>query len=196
MISFRSISTSIFFGVVIGLLAMILAPVFVPIKYAAEAQVLVTPHAIAGVDPYTSSKAAERIAQNLAEIVNSSEFFNRVISVSVGVDASYFPKDELNRRKFWQQSVEAASVYNTGILRVVTYHPDKQQAEALATAVTYVLTQSGNDFAVSSADFRLIDRAVASKYPQKPNFPALGVGGFLIGTAAALLYLRPKKRQH
>lgn len=192
--SYHSISTSVFFGVVVGLLAMIVAPVILPIKYAAEARVLVTPHAIAGVDAYTSSKAAERIAQNLAEIVNTSEFFTRVVSVSVGVDASYFPKDELGRRKLWQESVEASSVYNTGILRVVTYHPEKTQAEALATAVTYVLTQSGNDFAVSSADFRLIDRAVASKYPKKPNFPALGVGGFLIGTAASLLYLRPKKR--
>ncbi len=196
MISSRAISTSIFFGIVIGLLAMILAPVVIPLKYAAEARILVTPHSIAGVDPYTSSKAAERIAQNLAEIVNTSEFFNRVVSVSVGVDASYFPKDELARRKLWQQSVEAASVYNTGILRIVTYHPNKQQAEALATAVTYVLTRSGNDFAVSSADFRMIDRAVASKYPKKPNFPALGVGGFLIGMVSTLLYLRPKKRSH
>lgn len=173
---------------------MILAPVFVPLKYGAQSRVLVTPHAIPGVDPYTSSKAAERIAQNLAEIVNTSEFYNRVISVAVGVDATYFPKDELTRRRLWQQTVEASSVYNTGILQITAYHPDKAQAEAIATAVSYVLTQSGNDFAVNSADFRLIDRAVGSKYPQKPNFPALGVGGFLIGTAVSLLYLRPKKR--
>lgn len=190
----RSISTSIFFGIVIGLLAMILAPVFVPLKYAAEARVLVSPRAIAGVDPYTSSKAAERIAQNLAQIVNTSEFFNRVISVSLGVDATYFPADELERRKLWQQTIEASAVYNTGILRVVAYHPNKQQAQHLATAVTYVLTKSGNDFAVNSADFRLIDSAVASDYPKKPNFPAIGVLGFLVGTAGSMLYLRPKKR--
>ncbi len=194
MISTRSLTTAVFFGVVVGLLAMIVAPVIFPLKYAAETRILVTPHSIAGVDPYTSSKAAERIAQNLAEIVNTSEFFTRVISVSVGVDPNYFPKEELGRRRLWQESVEASSIYNTGILRVVTYHPDKTQAEALATAVAYVLTQSGNDFAVSAADFRLIDRAVASKYPKKPNFPAIGVGGFLFGTVASLLYLRPKKR--
>lgn len=194
MISSRSLTTAIFFGVVVGLFAMIVAPVIYPLKYAAEARILVTPHSIAGVDPYTSSKAAERIAQNLAEIVNTSEFFTRVISVSVGVDPNYFPKDELGRRRLWQESVEASSIYNTGILRVVTYHPDKTQAEALATAVTYVLTQSGNDFAVSAADFRLIDRAVASKYPKKPNFPAIGVGGFLFAAITSLLYLRPKNR--
>ncbi len=190
----RSFGTSIFFGIVVGLLAMILAPIVSPLKYGAQARVLVTPHAIPGVDPYTSSKAAERIAQNVAQIVGTSEFFNRVISVSVGVDGNYFPKDELTRRKLWNQTIEASVVYNTGILQITAYHPDKQQAEAIATAVSYVLTQAGNDFAVNAADFRLIDRAIGSKYPSKPNFPALGVGGFLAGTALSLLYLRPKKR--
>ncbi|MCX6781355.1 MAG: hypothetical protein NT003_04580, partial [Candidatus Magasanikbacteria bacterium] len=175
----RTLSTSIFFGIVIGVLAMILSPVFIPLKYGAEARVLVSPHAIPGVDPYTSSKAAERIAQNVAQVVNTSDFFNRVISVGVGIDANYFPQDELQRRKVWQDTIEASSVYNTGILDVVAYHADKKQAEAIANAVAYVLTQSGNDYAVSSADFRLIDKPIASQYPKKPNFPAIGLGGFL-----------------
>src|SRR3989338_642905 len=190
----RSISTSIFLGVVIGFLAMILAPVFVPLQYAAEARILVTPRAIPGVDPYTSSKAEESIAQNLAQIVGTSEFFNRVISVSLGVDATYFAGDELLRRELWQKTVEASVVYNTGILRVAAYHPDKQQAVNIATAVTYVLTQSGNDFAVNAADFRLIDRAIAAKLPARPHFAAIGLGGFLAGTGASLLYLRSRKR--
>lgn len=190
----RIMSTTLFFGMVLGLLAVILSPLFIPLQYAAEARVLVTPRAIAGVDPYTSSKAAERIAQNLAQIVGTSEFFNRVISASLGVDVSYYSGDELSRRQRWQHTVEASSLYNTGILRVVAYHPSKQQAVATATAVTYVLTQSGNDFAVNSADFRLIDRAVASKLPQRPNFAAIGLAGFLAGAAVSFLYIRLKKR--
>lgn len=190
----RTISTALFFGVVTGLLAVVLSPIFIPLQYAAEARVLVSPRAIAGVDPYTSSKAAERIAQNLAQIVGTSEFFNRVIAVSLGVDVSYYSGDELSRRQLWQSTVEASSVYNTGILRVVAYHPNKQQAVATATAVTYVLTQSGNDFAVNSADFRLIDRAVVSRLPKRPNFAAIGLAGFLAGAALSFLYIRSKKR--
>lgn len=166
-----------------------------PLQYAAEARLLVAPRAVAGVDPYTSSKAAERIAQNLAEVVGTSQFFARVIAApGTGIDQKYFPVDELKRRKLWNKTVEAGVGYNTGILRVVAYHPQKGQAVAIAAAVAGVLAGTGNDFAVNSADYRIVDTPVASKYPQRPNFPAIAVGAFLLGFAVSFVYSVAHKR--
>ena len=191
----RSFYTAIVSGVVLAAVGCLVALVAFPLQYAAEARLLVTPRAVAGVDPYTSSKAAERIAQNLAEVVQTSQFFARVISVpGTSIDQSYFPSDELERRKLWIKTVEAGVTYNTGILRVAVYHPKKEQAVAIATTVAGVLAGTGNDFAVNSADYRIVDTAVASKYPKKPNFPAIAVGAFLLGFAVSFVYSVSHKR--
>lgn len=186
----KIISTSFFSGVVVALVSLLITFIFFPLKYGATARVLVAPHAIAGVDPYTSSKAAERVAQNVAEVIPTSQFFNRVVSVPVGIEVNYFPQDELQRRKMWGKTIDASVAYNTGILQIVAYHPNPDQAVRLATAVTNVLASSGNDFAVNASDFKTIDTPVASRYPVQPNVAAIAVIAFLGGAFVSGLYLR------
>ncbi len=185
----RSLYTSVGSGLAVAVVACLVALVVFPLKYGAEARLLITPRATPGVDPYTSSKAAERIAQNLAEVVGTSQFFSRVIAVpGSGIDVSYFPTDELQRRKLWSQTIDASVTYNTGILGITAYHTNKAQAVAIASTVAGVLGGTGNDFAVNAADYRLIDSPVASQYPQKPNFLAIAVAGFLLGGAVSFIY--------
>lgn len=184
----RIVYSSVLVGIILALAACLVAFFVFPLKYSAEARVLVAPHSVPGVDPYTSSKAAERIAQNLAEVVHSSQFFNRVISVPVQIDTKYFPDDELNRRKLWNKTIDASVAYNSGILQVTAYHPDAEQAVRIATAVTTVLTSAGNEYAVNAADFKLVDSPVASRYPTQPNFIVIALAAFLGGFVVSAAY--------
>lgn len=192
MIHPKTFGTAVLTGCVVAVVAMLTALIAVPLQYAAEARILVSPRFVPGIDPYTSSKAAERIGQDLARVVGTSQFFLRVVSRS-GVDAAYFSGDELHRRKQWSRAVESGVIYNTGILRVVAYHPQPRQAEVLARAVADVLVSSGNDFAVNPSDFRIVDLPVASRYPQRPNFLAIGLLGWLGGALVAFVYLQNKR---
>ena len=185
----RSLYAAIVAGLVVAAVACLIALAVFPLEYGASARVLITPRATPGVDPYTSSKAAEVIAQNLADVVGTSQFFSQVVAAAgTGIDLSYFPTDELARRKLWSQTIDASVTYNTGILTVTAYHPKKDQAVAIASAVAGVLGGTGNDFAVNAADYRLIDSPVASKYPEKPNFVAIAVAAFLLGGAVSFIY--------
>lgn len=181
-------------GCVVAVAAMLTALIAVPLQYAAEARILIAPRTMPGIDPYTSSKAAERIGQDLARVVVTSQFFLRVVS-RAGVDAAYFSGDELTRRKKWSRAVEAGVMYNTGMLRVVAYHPQPRQAEVLARAVADVLVSSGNDFAVNPSDFRIVDLPVASRYPQRPNFLAIGLLGWIGGSVVTFVYLQSRRHR-
>lgn len=190
MTNTRIIYLSALNGVILGIMCMLFALAVLPLKYQADARILVAPHMIPGVDPYTSSKSAERIAQNLADVVQTSSFFKRVVSLtSSGIDITYFPQDELKRRKVWGQTVEAGVQYNSGILRVSAFHSDPVQAEKIAGAVAQVLSTSGNDFSLSAADLRVVDSPVASKYPKQPNFIVIALGGLLGGFVISAVFL-------
>ncbi len=186
MTNIRIIYRALVNGIIVALVSVLLAYLILPLKYAATTRILVVPHEVPGVDPYTSSKSAERIAQNMAEILSSSQFFKRVISISLGIDPHYFPDDELERRKLWNQTIDASVGLNTGILTINIYHKDPDQAVRISTAVIQVLTGSGGDFSVNSADFRVVDSPVASKYPKQPNFPAIAAAGLLGGAAVSV----------
>jgi capsular polysaccharide biosynthesis protein len=76
----------------------------------------------------------------------------------------------------------------------VAYHPKKEQAVAIASTVAEVLAGTGNDFAVNSANYNVVDTPVASKYPQKPNFPAIAVAAFLLGFFGTFVWSVGRKR--
>lgn len=195
MTNTRILYTAILNGIILTIIALLFSLAVVPMRYSADARILIAPRAIPGVDPYTSTKAAERIAQNLGQVVGSSQFFKRVISLSANnIDLTYFPTDELKRRKLWSRTVEASVVYNTGILHIRAFHPERDQAVKIAQSVTQLLATSGNDFAITSSDFRVMDAPVASRYPTKPNFAVIGLVSFLGGALVTAIFLGIKHR--
>ncbi len=194
MTNSRIIHLSVLVGALLAIVCVLFSLAVFPLKYGADARILVAPHMIPGVDPYTSTKSAERIAQSLAEIVHTSQFFNRVVSLTAsGIDITYFPTNELDRRKLWSRTVDASVAYNSGMLQITAYHTDAAQAVAIAGAVAQVLATSGNDFAVSSADFRVVDTPIASEYPRQPNFLGIGFGAFFTGFLISAIYVSLKR---
>jgi len=89
-----------FWGVIFAVLAFAVSFLF-PRYYSAESQVLIISRGLGGIDPYTQSKAAERIGENLAAVMSTADFYGKVLeSQSDNFDrARWTSMNERARRK-------------------------------------------------------------------------------------------------
>ena len=98
------------FITVVTLLVVLLSLVFSllqPFRYESKVTILIIQKSAVGLDAYSASKSAERIGRNLAQIVYSSSFFNKVMNYNSQIDKAYFPTDEEKRREEWSTMVAA-----------------------------------------------------------------------------------------
>ena len=153
-----------------------------PWRYSSTERVLITQTNATGLDPYTAIKSTERIAENLSEIIYTSSFFNAVMNNSQ-IDAKYFPTDEINKRKLWQETIETQVVPNTGVVSIIAYHPNRDQATEIAVRVAQELAVVTPDYFGFSVRVQIIDDPLPSRYIAKPNF----LRNLAIGAAAGLL---------
>jgi capsular polysaccharide biosynthesis protein len=143
---------------------------------------LVIQKAVAGYDAYSAAKSAEKIGSNLAQVVYSNSFFNKVMNAGFGVDEKYFNIDENKKREQWQKMVTAELVGTTSVLSITVYHKDRDQALKLSQAIAYVLsTQSAEYVGIGDIDLKMIESPLASKYIEKPNFLVNGIVSILVG---------------
>ncbi len=160
-----------------------------PLRYSSTVRVLITQANATGLDPYTAIKSSERIGQNLSAIIYSSSFFDSVMT-KAQVDASYFPSDDIDRRKKWAETVEATVDAGTGVMSVVAYHTDRAQAKELAMAVAEGIGTIAPNYFGASVRAQIIDDALPSRFFAKPDlFKNGGIGillGFLLGTGWVL----------
>lgn len=168
-----------------GLLAALLASVLQPMKFSSSVRLLITQTNATGVDPYTAIKSTERIGQNLAEIVYTSSFYN-AIAQQEGFDASYFPTDEIDKRREWKKTITIGVVAGTGIMEVTAYHKDRTQANLLAVAVAKELAQQAPNYFGYAVRLQIIDDPLPSRFFAKPDFVRNGslgaIFGFLLGS--------------
>lgn len=157
-----------------------------PLRYSSTERVLITQTNTAGIDPYTAIKSTERIAQNLVEIIYTSSFFNAVVANSQ-VDPSYFPTDEISKRKKWQQTIETSVSAGTGVMSIIAYHTNRDQATELAVKVAEQLSQVAPNYFGFSVRVQIIDDPLPSRFFAKPDFVRNtlfgAMVGFLLGTA-------------
>ena len=134
----------IFSGVLVALFSLLLTAAF-PLKYRADAQVLIISKSRYGVDPYTVVKSAERVGENISQVVKTNDFYQKVmLQTSYSLDMAEFEKlTERKKRKLWQETVNTSVVYGTGVLNINVYHKDQKQAKQLAGAVASALVTRG-----------------------------------------------------
>lgn len=174
---------------VMGLALAILLSFLRPLEYSSTTRILITQD-LGAVDAYTASRSAERIADELASIVYTSTFYDKVMRSEYNIDAAYFPEDEIKLRKKWQKAVAASVSRSSGLLTVRAYHTDVTQAEELARAVSYVLTTYGWTYTSgSNITVQVVDEPLNSRYPVRPNLLVNGVSGFVVGLIAGTGYL-------
>lgn len=175
-----------------AVLGLVLAVVFSflrPLEYSSTVRLLITQN-VGTVDAYTAARSAERIAEDLATITYTTSFYDKVMSAGYGIDESYFPEDDYKRRKKWNKMVNTTVARGTGLLTIKAYHTDIAQAEQLAHAIAFVLTNEGWTYTSGvNITVRLVDTPLNSRWPMRPNIPANAFSGFVLGGLVGALYL-------
>lgn len=177
------------FGLLAALLGAGLSFIF-PLRYSSTMRLLLIQKSLSQADPYTAMRAAERIADNLGQIVYTTSFFDKVMQAEFNIDQSVFKADENARRKQWSQMIATQVVRGSGMLVVTVYHTDRAQAEQIARAIAFVLTTEGWQY-VGGGDLqvKLVDQPLQSKWPVKPNIPANAFTGFVLGVIIGSIYI-------
>ena len=155
-----------------------------PLEYRSSIRLLITQQT-ASVDAYTASRSVERIADDLANIVPTKLFFDQVLNVQYDVNPDQFPSEitqPAKRRKVWQRMISTTVSRGTGLLSIDVYNRDKEQARQISNAVGFILTQQGWRYTSGSdISVRLVDSPLVSRYPVRPNIPANGFIGLVLG---------------
>lgn len=158
---------------------------FFPLKYSATTRLLIIPKSSLGVDPYTAVKSAERVSENLAQIIYTTSFFERVIKAGFNLDQSSFQNvSENKKRKQWQKMVSPQVLRGTALLGLTVFHQDKEQAKQWASAMAYVLATQGFEYTGGNVDIKIVDTPILSRFPVKPNFVMNGLLGLILGAMA------------
>lgn len=154
-----------------------------PVQYRADAQVYIIARSRFGVDPYTVAKSAERIGDNLAQVVKTSDFYDKVMANSnFQLDRDYFENvSERTKRKHWEKTVDASIVFGTGVMNVSAYHAQPAQAKAYASAIIDTLVTKGTEYVGEDVEMKVVNQPVVTNLPVRPNFLVNSVVGFVLG---------------
>ena len=180
-----------------GAVAITLVSFLFPLRYSSTVRMLVTQTVASDVDPYTAMKSAERVAGNLAMLLQTSTFMDKTLTTAAGFDDKYFPSDDTDKRKLWSKTVVPTVTAGSGLITVVVYHPKVQQAEILADAAARTLVDQTSNYFGENVHAQLMDTPLNSKWIVRPRFlqnAIFGlVAGFLIGFAFVLIKIAKQR---
>lgn len=193
----KKISAFAFLGLAVALAVSFLQP----LRYSSTVRLLILQENASSLDAYTASRSTERLAENLATIVYTTSFFGEVMSAGFDIDQSVFPSREDKKRKTWGKMIDASVSRGNGLLTVSVYHTNASQAEQIVNAAAYILTQKADEYlSGSDVTVRVVDTALNSRWPAKPNIPANAFSGLVLGGLAGvgyvLLQTERVKRRH
>jgi len=190
----------IFSGLVVGLGLVLLLLVLswlkiAPLEYRADAQVLIISQSRYGVDPYTAAKSAERVGENLVQVIGTNDFFQKVVAQDSSLDvAPYLKLSERAKRKLWQKEIYANVVYGTGMLNISAYNKNAEQAKAWSLAAAQALSSRGWEYVGGDVVMKMVNEPIVSRFPVRPNLFLNGVLGFVVGVLLAGLGVIKKSK--
>ncbi|MBI4280587.1 hypothetical protein HY628_00135 [Candidatus Uhrbacteria bacterium] len=176
-----------------GILAALLAALLSflrPLEYSSTIRLLVIQRSALGLDPYTAIRSAERVSENLANIVYTTSFFEKVMASGFSIDQNVFSSQETKRRNQWRRMVDTQVARGTGLLTISVYHRDREQAKQIASAIGAVLQLEGWTY-VGGGDLqiRIVDTPLSSRYPVRPNIPLNAFTGLILGIIGGVGYV-------
>jgi capsular polysaccharide biosynthesis protein len=182
------------FGVLGAIFAIVLTLLLpIPLEYRADTQVLIISESRYGVDAYTAAKSAERIGENLAQVVQTSDFYNKVFALgSINLDQSKYQNiPEHKRRKLWQKNVSASVVFGTSVITFSAYHENPEQARNMSGALAQTMLTHARDYVGGDIQMRVVNQPVVTEYPVRPSMTMVALFGVLIGLLfAAFLFIK------
>jgi len=184
-------------GLVFAVLS-IAASLFFPKQYSATSHVLIISRDRAGVDPYTQARSAERIGANLAQVMNTTDFYNKVM----GSSAYPFDREpwknltDRQQRKKWTKDVQATMIYGGSLLGINVYSYSQAEAVKLSGAVTQTLAAQGWEYLGGDVAIKVVSNPLASRWPARPNLFINATVGLLVGILISSLWVLRYKRRH
>lgn len=157
----------------IGVLLMVASfviSVAVPSQYRSTVQVLITQNYGANTDIYAAAKFTQYLSNLLNEVIYSDSFFNQVMSSGYNITNDFDQRAE-KREKQWEKIVQTKVLSDTGIIVVTVYHPNRNQADQIANAIAYVLTEKHGIYhgAGDQVSIKTITGPTTSQKTVKPN---------------------------
>lgn len=194
-------------SVITAALSIAVSLLLSPLEYRAQVRLFISPTVSpSGVlyDDYTALKSAEQIGETLSNVIRTSLFQDKVIaqlqtmshSAAQNIFSVTEERDAYTRRAQWQSHVDPLVLKGTGILTISTFHTEKEKAEILATSVAHVAIQEVPNYVPGKVTVRIVDPALATQYPVRPNIPLRALFGFIFGGlfAGMYWYLKPSPR--
>jgi len=181
-------------GIIVAIIAGIITALF-PLQYRADAQVLIISQSRYGVDPYTVIRSAERVGENISQVMKTSDFYNKVRELGqAGIDWSQFEGlNDRDKRKKWEKTIEPSVVYGTGVLNVSAYSVDSAEAQALAAAAANTLVSKGWEYVGGDVTIKIVNQPIVTRYPVRPNILINVVLGFIVGILLTSLMVVRKR---
>lgn len=164
----------------LGMLLTVGFSFFRPLEYSSTARFLVV-QKVQPADAYSAIKAVETITDNLSEVVHTTSFFDRVLATDIRIRKNYFSRTETKRRKQWNRMIVSRTTRGSGFLTVTVYHPDKREAHNISTAISQVLITQGWEYVNADIQIKIVDPAIESRFPARPNIPGNAVAGLVLG---------------
>ncbi|MFH1597748.1 MAG: Wzz/FepE/Etk N-terminal domain-containing protein [Patescibacteria group bacterium] len=172
-----------------------------PFQYEAVTRSLVIQKESGDWDALSAARAAERLSIALADVIYTNSFFNKVLDSGFNV-IDDFGTDPEKRLQKWQRDIKTSVSQETGIITVKAYDNDRQQANLIVSAISYVLETDGKEYHGGGQNvvIKTVDAPMVSSSPKRPNLPLnLGMAfglGLLAGLAFIFLSYREKKETH
>lgn len=176
-------------AVVVGALALLKTP-----EYSSTIMILVVQRYTL-TDSYTASKSAEKISDNLAEVITTSTFMGQVMASGQADLSELEGLSEKDKREVWAEKVETRVIPSTSMLEITAYDEDPGYAEGLAQAVSNTLIEHGSYYhgAPDTISLKVVDTALTSDTPTRPNLLTNGLAAALFGAmlGVVIVFLRP-----
>ncbi|HNW09455.1 MAG TPA: hypothetical protein PK619_03900 [bacterium] len=111
---------------------------FQPPKYQSSSKLLIVINQ-ENIDNYSAIRTAGYVAEILSEVAYSSSFVDNVLKSEFNVQND-FGNSPQQREKNWKKTVTIKTQEDKGIIIIDTFHTNRNQADNLNQAVTYLLS--------------------------------------------------------
>jgi capsular polysaccharide biosynthesis protein len=191
----KHIKLIIVWGIIFAIISAGVSFLF-PVQYSADSQVLIISRDRTGVDPYTQAKSAQQIGGNLAQVMKTKDFYDKVMAAaSYNFNrAAWQNLDDRQQRKKWAKDVQASMVYGTGIMNIKVYSYNQDEVTNLSSVITQTIASQGWEYLGGDVAIKVVSSPLVSRFPARPNYFLNGGIGFLIGILIAGLWVVRYKR--
>ena len=181
---------------ILGALAGFALSFLSPLEYSSSVRLLITQPNTVNVDSFTVLKSNERIAQNLAQLLSTSSFFDNIVAQAENLDRSQIPQNEYDKRRYWNNAINVGVEAGSGLMTITVFDERVTQARSLVVAASNEIAKQAPNYFGSVVRVAVIDSPLDSRWYARPNILMNTAYGAVIGgmLSVAWLLLRRQKR--